>query len=107
MSSPSIDPTDKIIVVFGITGKQGGAAAKALLDKGFKVKGVTRDVNSSKSKAWANKGAELITANLNEISSLEKAFEGAYGVFLITDHSEDKAVEVGVMNFVWNIHIIC
>ncbi|KAI8578280.1 hypothetical protein K450DRAFT_190161 [Umbelopsis ramanniana AG] len=93
MSSPSIDPTGKIIVVFGITGKQGGAAAQALLDKGFKVRGVTRDVNSSKSKAWAGKGAELITANLNDTKSLEKAFDGAYGVFLITDHSESGAVE--------------
>jgi NmrA-like family len=98
MTSPSIDPTDKIIVVFGITGKQGGAAAKALLDKGFKVRGVTRDINSSKSKAWADKGAELTTADLNDTKSLENAFNGAYGIFLITDHSESGAVEVGLID---------
>ncbi|KAG2175427.1 hypothetical protein INT43_001074 [Umbelopsis isabellina] len=93
MSQAVIDPKDKTIVVSGITGKQGGATAKALLDKGFKVRGITRDVNSSRAKAWAEKGAELTTADLNDQASLERAFEGAYGVFLITDHGESGAVE--------------
>lgn len=94
MSQAAIDPKDKIIVVTGITGKQGGATAQALLDKGFKVRGITRNVDSSRAKSWVEKGVELTTADLNDQASLEKAFEGAYGVFLITDHGENGAVEV-------------
>jgi uncharacterized protein YbjT (DUF2867 family) len=89
------DSANKTIVVVGITGKQGGSTAQALLDKGFTVRGITRDVNSSKSKAWAAKGVELVTANLNDKSSLETAFKDAYGVFLVTDHlGESGAVAV-------------
>lgn len=98
MTEQTIDPSNKIIVVVGITGKQGGSAAQALLDKGFKVRGITRDVNSTKSKAWAGKGADLITANLNDKASLQEAFKDAYGVFLITDHTESGAVAVRSTN---------
>ncbi|GAB5590677.1 hypothetical protein Unana1_05577 [Umbelopsis nana] len=111
------DSANKTIVVVGITGKQGGSTAQALLDKGFKVRGITRDVNSSKSKAWAAKGVELVTANLNDKSSLETAFKDAYGVFLVTDHlgesdavakevtkgknAADAAIAQGVKHFVF------
>lgn len=87
MSQAAINHNNKTIVVSGITGKQGGATAKALLDKGFKVRGITRDVNTARAKAWAEKGIELTTADLDDQDSLEAAFEGAYGVFLITDHN--------------------
>ena len=32
----------KLITVFGSMGQQGGSVARALLDKGFKVLGVTK-----------------------------------------------------------------
>ncbi|GAB5590676.1 hypothetical protein Unana1_05576 [Umbelopsis nana] len=69
------DSANNTVVIVGITGKQGGSSAQALLDKGFKVHGISRDVNSSKSKTWAAKGDELITANFYDKCSLETAFK--------------------------------
>ncbi len=39
------------VVATGSTGKQGGAVARALLERGHKVRAVTRDPNSSQAKA--------------------------------------------------------
>lgn len=41
----------KIVVVFGITGRQGGAVARALAsDPQYKVRAVTRNPESAKAK---------------------------------------------------------
>ena len=49
-----------IVVVTGSTGKQGGAVARGLLERGHKVRAVTRDPNSSQAKLLANAGATLV-----------------------------------------------
>lgn len=77
----------KIIVVFGATGAQGGGLAKAILnDKNseFSVRAVTRDVNSDKSKELANLGAEVVAGDVDDIESLKKTLEGAYGAYFVT-----------------------
>lgn len=77
----------KIIAVVGATGAQGGSLARAILsDSGseFAVRALTRDVNSDKAKALAKLGAEVVSADVNDIDSLNKAFEGAYGAFCVT-----------------------
>ena len=45
------------VVVTGSTGKQGGAVARGLLERGHKVRAITRDPNSSQAKSLANAGA--------------------------------------------------
>lgn len=47
MASPN---SSKTIVVFGVTGNQGGSAARALLKEGFGVVGITRNPESAKAK---------------------------------------------------------
>ena len=77
----------KIIVVFGATGAQGGGLAKAILnDKNseFSVRAVTRDVNSDKAKELANLGAEVVAGDVDDIESLKKTLEGAYGAYFVT-----------------------
>ncbi|RUS15650.1 hypothetical protein BC937DRAFT_92184 [Endogone sp. FLAS-F59071] len=74
----------KLITVIGITGKQGGAVAKHLLQSGFKVRGLTREVSTPKAKSWAEKGVEIVAADLDDVESLKSAFQGTYGVFLVT-----------------------
>jgi uncharacterized protein YbjT (DUF2867 family) len=77
---------ERTIVVFGATGSQGGAVADSLLKGGkFKVRAVTRNPASDKAKALADRGAELVQADFNDKASLSKAFDGAYGGFLVTD----------------------
>ena len=72
------------VVVTGSTGKQGGAVARGLLERGHKVRAVTRDPNSSQAKLLANAGATLVTASLEDTAAIMKALEGATSLFAMT-----------------------
>ena len=73
----------QLIVVTGATGQQGGAVARHLLSKGWKVRALTRDVSKPAAKALADAGAELFRADNDDRASLDAAFQGAYGVFSV------------------------
>jgi uncharacterized protein YbjT (DUF2867 family) len=86
----------KIIAVVGATGMQGGGLVRAILnDKsgGFAARALTRDVNSEKAKELAKQGAEVVTANLDDMESLKRAFSGAYGAFCVTNFWEHMSPE--------------
>jgi uncharacterized protein YbjT (DUF2867 family) len=72
------------VVVTGATGKQGGAVARGLLERGHKVRAVTRDPNSSQAKSLANAGATLVKASLEDTASITKALDGATSLFAMT-----------------------
>lgn len=77
----------KTIVVFGATGAQGGGLAHAILDDAnseFSVRAVTRDVNSDKAKALAAMGAEVVSGDIDDAKSVQRAMNGAYGAFCVT-----------------------
>jgi len=74
----------KIIAVVGATGAQGGGLVRAILnDKqgSFAARALTRDPNSDKAKALADAGAEVVAADVDDVKSLKKAFDGAHGAF--------------------------
>jgi uncharacterized protein YbjT (DUF2867 family) len=75
------------VVVTGSTGKQGGAVARGLLERGHKVRAVTRDANSKQAKLLANAGASLIVASLDDTAAIRKALEGATSLFAMTTPS--------------------
>ena len=72
------------VVVTGSTGKQGGAVARGLLERGHKVRAVARDPNSSQAKSLANAGATLVAASLEDTAALTKALDGATSLFSMT-----------------------
>src|SRR5580693_6285774 len=72
------------VVVTGGTGKQGGAAAKSLLERGHEVRAVTRSTESAKARELANAGATLVGASLEDTAALTKALEGATSLFAMT-----------------------
>src|ERR1700693_259233 len=72
------------VVVTGSTGKQGGAVARGLLERGHKVRAVTRDPNSSQAKSLAKAGATLVAASLEDTAAVTKALEGATSLFAMT-----------------------
>jgi uncharacterized protein YbjT (DUF2867 family) len=72
------------VVVTGSTGKQGGVVARDLLERGHKVRAVTRDPNSNQAKSLANAGATLVTASLEDTAAIKKALEGATSLFAMT-----------------------
>ena len=59
-----------IIVVSGATGTQGGAVARSLLDRGFIVRGLTRNPNSEASIALSELGAHMVQVILITLSHL-------------------------------------
>jgi NAD(P)H dehydrogenase (quinone) len=67
--------------IVGITGNVGGATARTLLKAGKKVRGIVRD--KAKAASWEAEGVELVVADMQDAASLEKAFQGAEGVFVM------------------------
>jgi uncharacterized protein YbjT (DUF2867 family) len=101
----------KLIAVIGATGQQGGAVVRALQAQGqFKVRALTR--NPAKHRRLAD---EVVEADLDRPETLAAAFEGAHGVFLVTNFWEAGTDELrqataavraaknaGVKHFVWS-----
>ncbi|WP_175719494.1 NmrA family NAD(P)-binding protein [Burkholderia anthina] len=75
--------------ITGITGKVGGALARALLASGQPVRAVVRD--ATRAGAWAARGCEIATADMEDSSALAGAFEGATGVFILPPSVFDPA----------------
>jgi uncharacterized protein YbjT (DUF2867 family) len=110
----------KIIAVVGATGAQGGGLVRAILDDkngGFAARALTRDPNSDKAKAFAEAGAEVVAADVDNVKSLQKAFEGAHGAYCVTffwDHMKPEkelaqarnmaqaAKDAGVKHVIWS-----
>lgn len=65
----------KLIAVLGSTGNQGGAVARACLKAGWSVRGITRNPTGGSAKALLNEGAEMVSADTEDLGSLVKAFE--------------------------------
>ena len=101
----------KLIAVVGATGQQGGAVVRALQASGqFKVRALTR--NPGKHRDLAE---EVVEADLDRPESLKAAFEGAHGVFLVTNFWEPgtdelkqataavrAAKDAGVKHLIWS-----
>jgi uncharacterized protein YbjT (DUF2867 family) len=86
----------KIIAVVGATGAQGGGLVRAILaDRGgpFAVRALSRHTDSEKARALAAAGAEVVSADLDDEPSLERAFAGAYGAFCLTNFWEHFSPE--------------
>jgi uncharacterized protein YbjT (DUF2867 family) len=73
-----------VVVVTGSTGQQGGAVARGLLERGHKVRAVTRDPESSQARSLANAGAELVVASLEDTAAITRALTGATSLFAMT-----------------------
>ena len=80
----------KLISVVDATGQQGGGVVRALQTSGgqFKVRALTR--NPGKHRELAD---EVVEADLNRPDTLQPAFAGAHGVFLVTTSGLDGTDE--------------
>ncbi|MEU9117510.1 NmrA/HSCARG family protein [Streptomyces sp. NPDC048483] len=67
----------------GATGLQGRAVTRHLLDGGWQVRALTRNPDGAPAKALASAGAQIVRAEMEDISSLVDAAEGAYGLFSV------------------------
>lgn len=110
----------KVIAVLGATGAQGGGLARAILadtSGEFKLRALTRDINSDKAKELADSGAEVVYCDIDNYDLIKNAFTGAYGVYAVTffwNHfSADKEItqaeliakaakETNVKHIIWS-----
>lgn len=74
---------ERIIVVTGATGRQGGAVARHLLAEGWRVRGVTRTPESKAARDLAGLGAELVRADIANSDQMRDVCAGAHGVFSV------------------------
>jgi uncharacterized protein YbjT (DUF2867 family) len=74
---------DQLIAVCGATGRQGRAVAQSLLEAGWKVRALTRRPDRPELTALAALGCEVVQADMEDVESLRRAFEGAHGVFSV------------------------
>ncbi len=74
---------ENTIVVTGATGTQGGAVARALLHRGHDVAAFVRDDQAPKARELRGLGARLIHGDLDDEDAIERAVDGASGLFLL------------------------
>ncbi|KAL2169016.1 hypothetical protein VTG60DRAFT_6515 [Thermothelomyces hinnuleus] len=79
----------RLVVVVGATGNQGGSVARRFLrDARYAVRGLTRDPSSAAARELAALGAEVVKADLDDVSSLKAAFAGANIIISVTNYWE-------------------
>ncbi len=75
---------EKIVLVTGATGKQGGATLRHLAGRGgFRIRAMTRKPASEAARALAARGAEVVQGDLDDAASLERALTACWGVFAV------------------------
>ncbi len=72
-----------IFAVLGVTGRTGGATARALLKRGHAVRALTRNPDSMAARRLSSLGATLVHADMSSVESLVHAFTGTQGVFSV------------------------
>jgi uncharacterized protein YbjT (DUF2867 family) len=75
--------TDRLVVVTGATGRQGGATAHRLLAAGRPVRALVRDTTSPAARSLETAGAELVRGDFDDPPSLPAALEGAAALFAV------------------------
>jgi len=79
---------NRTILITGVTGKQGGAVAKALQGTGFHLRGLTRTPDSQRAAALARNGIDIVKGDLDDEATLRPALIGAWGVFSVQNAGE-------------------
>ncbi|MFI0235108.1 NmrA/HSCARG family protein [Streptomyces sp. NPDC016845] len=75
--------SDRLVVVTGATGRQGGATAHRLLAAGRPVRALVRDTTAPAARSLESAGAELVRGDFDDPSSLPAALEGAAALFAV------------------------
>lgn len=114
-SAQDFDRSTRTILVAGATGTQGGAVARELNARGYRVRGLTRDPNSDRARAMTALGIEMVQGDFDDPESLDHALAGAYGAFSVQQYRgvgvdgeirqgkafADAAKRAGVQHFIY------
>jgi hypothetical protein len=78
----------KAIAVVGATGRQGNVVARTILADPaavFTVRALTRNTDSLHARQLAALGADVVEADPNDEESMRRAYDGAYGAYVVHD----------------------
>lgn len=71
------------ILVLGATGQQGGAVARELRSRGWKVRALVRQEDTAPAQRLASQGVSLARGDLDDPPSVAAAMRGVVGVFSV------------------------
>ena len=108
--------SNRVILVTGATGHQGGATIRALAGKGFAIRALTRKPEGDAATALASLGAQIVKGDFDDAASLQAALDGAWGAYAVqntweagVEKEEEQgkrfaqlAHEAGVQHFVYS-----
>jgi uncharacterized protein YbjT (DUF2867 family) len=106
----------RFVLVTGVTGQQGGATAEALLARGHRVRGLTRNAASDRALSLSRKGVEIVEGDFTDADSILNAARGVDTLFAMTTPFEagveaethqglmllESARQAGVGHFVYS-----
>ena len=78
---------DKRVLIFGATGRVGGATARELLLRGWQVRAVTRNPEGEEARVLAVLGAEVARGDMEDRESLDRLFKGMTRVLSLQNWS--------------------
>jgi uncharacterized protein YbjT (DUF2867 family) len=111
-----MDTTDKIILVTGATGRQGGTVARHLVQDGWRVRALTRRPEQPNAQRLRDMGIEVYQGDLNTITGDHPALKDLYGIYSVQNAWEagfegeiregnrlaDVGKEAGIKHFVYS-----
>ena len=63
---PDGQNAERLILVSGASGNQGGAVARSLLHRGFQVRALTRDPQKPEAQALTEQGVEVVQGDMED-----------------------------------------
>ena len=107
---------DKLLLITGATGRQGGSVIRHMLPKNWKLRALVFKAGEATVQNLRSQGIEVVRGNLEDPASLEPATRGAYGVYSVQDfwsvgakrevqqgkNLADAARKAGVEHFVYS-----
>lgn len=78
-----------MFAIMGITGQVGGAVARTLCNQGVAVRAVLR--SADKGVEWQKAGCDIALADVADAASLQLAFTGVDGVFILLPSNFDPS----------------
>jgi uncharacterized protein YbjT (DUF2867 family) len=76
---------DRLVLVTGATGRQGGSVIRHMLSKGWRLRALTRDSSSPAAQELLRKGVEVVQGDLENTATLGPATHGVYGIYSVQD----------------------
>lgn len=86
--------SERVILVTGATGQQGGAVYQHLRKRGFRLRALVRDPNTERARELMGRGEEVFQGDLDDPATLSRALDGVDGVYSVQPFTDDAATEI-------------